>query len=173
MIAAHLGQKRVPNPLELELQTIVSCMWVLGIEPWSLQVFCSSSKILSSSCSFFCYCLYVLGHLVYDMSLMHGLHLGLSLCPYTGYIALAEFVSYFSFSFHWFLGFFCILYLCFVLICLLSAYLQLIFLIVLLHSAPHLLLSFSIVAFLFQFPYLSSPPSSLLTSFVPINMFMA
>jgi hypothetical protein len=29
------GQKRALDPLDLELQTVVSHRWVLGIEPWS------------------------------------------------------------------------------------------------------------------------------------------
>ena len=28
-------QKRALDPLELEVQAVVSCQWVLGIEPWS------------------------------------------------------------------------------------------------------------------------------------------
>lgn len=35
MCAAPLGGQRALNPLELELQTVVDCHVVLGIEPWS------------------------------------------------------------------------------------------------------------------------------------------
>jgi len=32
------GQKRVLNPLDLELQVVVSCpRWTLGTEPWSSE----------------------------------------------------------------------------------------------------------------------------------------
>lgn len=38
IVGAHRSQKRVPNPLELALQELVSClMWVLGTEPGFLQ----------------------------------------------------------------------------------------------------------------------------------------
>lgn len=33
--AAHGDQKRVLNPLELELQMVLATMWVLAIEPGS------------------------------------------------------------------------------------------------------------------------------------------
>jgi hypothetical protein len=33
--SAHRGQERAPDSLELELQMVVSCLWVLGIKTGS------------------------------------------------------------------------------------------------------------------------------------------
>lgn len=44
----HWKSEEVSDPLKLKLQTIVSCIWVLGIEPWS-SIWAKSANCLSSS----------------------------------------------------------------------------------------------------------------------------
>lgn len=59
VFGAHGGQKRVLDPLKLELQMILSHLWVLGIEPGSCgraasDLHVSSLNIIASSgCTFF------------------------------------------------------------------------------------------------------------------------